>query len=256
MSKRNLVFLWIGVVLMAFGAGNTWVEYQRTHNPLDAVSSSDGPGQAAGHVPLFQPYTTRPAGLVPAPDNVAGPGSPAPGDATPESGGAAGNSQPAVSPGGAAQGFIPDRLVIDAIQLDAPIIPVRYHAVSLDDQLYNQWLAPNQYAVGWQDTSALLGLPGNSVFDGHHNAYGKVFKDLVNLNVGDGIDIYSGNRVFHYQVVIKMLVPERYQPIATRMANARWIAPTGDERITLITCWPASSNTHRVIVVAYPAPSH
>lgn len=31
------------------------------------------------------------------------------------------------------------------------------------------------------------------------------------------------------------------------MANARWIGDFLDERITLIACYPAWSNTHRVV---------
>ena len=38
-----------------------------------------------------------------------------------------------------------------------------------------------------------------------------------------------------------------------RLANARWIQPSEDERLTLITCWPYESNTHRLIIVALPA---
>jgi len=225
MSKQKWILLFAGIALIAFGAGNTWADLHPVQSPLDSPPAPDGSDLPAG----AQSFAA---------------------------GGAAPVTRPAM--GGektsayAMAGLAPDRLVIQAIQLDAPIVPVSYRAVSFDDQLYNQWLAPDKFAVGWDDTSALLGLPGNSVFDGHHNAFGKVFKDLVNVAVGDRIDLYSGSRAFHYEVVIKMLVPERNQPIATRLANARWIAPTTDERITLVTCWPASSNTHRVIVVAYP----
>ncbi len=37
-----------------------------------------------------------------------------------------------------------------------------------------------------------------------------------------------------------------------RKANAEWIAPTTNERLTLVTCWPKRSNTHRLIIVAEP----
>jgi LPXTG-site transpeptidase (sortase) family protein len=236
MRKRNFILLFTGIALMLIGMGNTWMEYRRMHNPLDQVADvGSGSGQAAIPYQFSRPHETQ----IPVSMD----------HAYSLSNGMDGIGSAASNP---VQGQVPDRLVIPAIRLDAPIIPITYRSISLDDQMYNQWLAPNQYAVGWQDTSALLGLPGNSVFDGHHNSFGKVFKDLVDLSVGDSIDLYSGNRVFHYQVIIKLLVPERDQLISTRLANARWIAPTSDERITLITCWPASSNTHRVIVVAYP----
>jgi sortase A len=49
-----------------------------------------------------------------------------------------------------------------------------------------------------------------------------------------------------------MILPEKYQEIDVRMDNARWILPSDDERLTLVTCWPATSNTHRLIIVARP----
>jgi sortase (surface protein transpeptidase) len=52
--------------------------------------------------------------------------------------------------------------------------------------------------------------------------------------------------------VLTMLMPERFKSLTVRLDNARWILPTKDERLTLITCWPAKSNTHRVIIVALP----
>ena len=159
---------------------------------------------------------------------------------------------PANTPNPQAVGLIPDRLIIPVINLDAPIIPVSFSTITIGSQVYDQWLTPNQFAAGWQASSALLGLPGNTVLSGHHNEYGKVFKDLVKLKKGDIVSLYSIAREFRYQVVAAMILPELNQPLSVRLDNARWIEKSTDERITLITCWPAYSNTHRVIVVAYP----
>ena len=41
---------------------------------------------------------------------------------------------------------------------------------------------------------------------------------------------------------------------AQRLANARYIQPTGDARVTLVTCWPYWTNTHRVVVVGKLVP--
>jgi LPXTG-site transpeptidase (sortase) family protein len=149
-------------------------------------------------------------------------------------------------------GLIPDRLVIPSISVDAPIVPTKVKKVDFQGQTYHQWLAPDRAAVGWHDSSALLGLPGNTVLNGHHNVYGKVFKDLVKLHEGDLIEVHSGTQVFKYKVALALLLPERFKSLSVRLANARWILPTDDERLTLITCWPADSNTHRVIIVALP----
>jgi hypothetical protein len=69
-------------------------------------------------------------------------------------------------------GLVPDRLVIDSISLDAPIIPTKIKEIDYQGQPYYQWLAPDQPAVGWHDASAMLGSHGNTVLNGHHT-YGK-----------------------------------------------------------------------------------
>ena len=150
------------------------------------------------------------------------------------------------------EGLIPDRLVISSIGLDAPIIPTKIKEVDYQGQVYYQWLAPNKPAVGWHEASALLGSPGNTVLNGHHNVYGEVFKNLVNVHEGDLIEVYSGKNEYRYRVALAMLLPERFKSLSIRFENARWILPTTDERLTLITCWPYESNTHRVIIVALP----
>ena len=155
-------------------------------------------------------------------------------------------------PTGEVTGLTPDRLVIPSIYLDAPIIPVHYKDIEANGEVYHQWRVPAEFAAGWQDESSLLGLPGNTVLNGHHNAYGMVFKNLVQLNVGDVISVYSGETEFRYVVAAKLLLPERGQTLETRLENARWLQPSSDERLTLVTCWPATSNTHRIIIVALP----
>ena len=151
--------------------------------------------------------------------------------------------------------WIPNKLVIPKIQLEAPIEAVTFKSVELDGKTYEQWFAPDSQTVGWHETSAQLGVQGNTILNGHHNIFGEVFRDLSKLEVGDRIMIQSGQRVFEYIVGTRLIVPERYQTIETRLENARWIQPSNDERITLVTCWPYESNTHRVIVVAVPVPA-
>lgn len=149
-------------------------------------------------------------------------------------------------------GMVPDHLVIPSIFLDAPILPVHYKDIESGGEIYHQWRVPSEFAAGWQDESALLGLPGNTVLNGHHNAYGMVFKDLVKLTGGDLIIVRSGEVEFRYEVAAKLLLPERGQTLETRIENSRWLGTSVDERLTLVTCWPANSNTHRVLIIAYP----
>ncbi|MEP7358584.1 MAG: sortase [Anaerolineales bacterium] len=149
--------------------------------------------------------------------------------------------------------WVPDRIVIPAIQLDAPVVPAQLEDIEYLGTRYQQWLAPDSLAAGWHTTSASLGLAGNTVINGHHNIFGEVFGHLVDLKPGDLIWVESGARSFVYRIALITILPERWQPAAVRLANARWIQPSEDERLTLITCWPYSSNTHRLVIVALPA---
>jgi len=142
--------------------------------------------------------------------------------------------------------------VISAVDIDSTVIPVGWQLVEQNGQQYSIWEVAD-YAVGWHDTSALPGQPGNTVMAGHHNINGEVFKDLVNVEVGDEVVIYVGETPYRYQVELKTIVKEKGEPSEVRQQNAQWIAPTTDERLTLVTCWPYTNNTHRVIVVAKPA---
>lgn len=149
-------------------------------------------------------------------------------------------------------GAPPTHIRITAIGLDAPVVPVGQHAVTLDGELFSQWDVPPARAAGWHQTSAPLGAPGNTVLNGHHNVYGKVFRYLSALKPGDWIALDSGDRRYYYVVVQTMTLAEEGQPLAVRAENARWILPTADERVTLVTCWPSYANTHRLVVIALP----
>lgn len=147
---------------------------------------------------------------------------------------------------------IPVRIMIPSINLDAPIVPAQIEFERLAGKEFIEWFVPEEYAVGWHTTSAKLGAPGNTVLNGHHNAYGEVFKDLIGVNEGDYIWVASEENRFKYLITNKMLLPEKYEQLDVRTNNAQWILPSVDERLTLITCWPYETNTHRLIVVARP----
>ncbi len=146
----------------------------------------------------------------------------------------------------------PDHITIPAIGLDAPVVAVDQHPITIDKQVYSQWDVPDQRAAGWHNSSAALGVPGNTVLNGHHNIDGEVFRWLVALKPGSIIALGSGGRQHYYVVVQTMTLAEEGQPLAKRQDNARWILPTEDERVTLITCWPYYARTHRLVVIARP----
>jgi sortase A len=146
---------------------------------------------------------------------------------------------------------VPTRLVIASVGIDSPIISVGWRMVEQNSQQFSIWDVAD-YAVGWHKTSARIGQPCNTVMAGHHNINGEVFRDLVNVEVGDRLTIYTGDQPREYVIELKTIVKEKGEPAEARQRNAQWIAPTTDERVTLVTCWPYTNNTHRVIVVAKP----
>jgi len=147
----------------------------------------------------------------------------------------------------------PDRLVIPSLGIDTPVVPVTWTVVREGGQTYSVWQVAD-YAAGWHITSALPGQPGNTVISGHHNIKGEVFRYLADIEEGAEVDLYVGSTVYRYYVEQKMIVKEKGEPLEVRQQNARWIGPTDDVRLTLVTCWPYTNNTHRVIVVAKPRP--
>lgn len=148
---------------------------------------------------------------------------------------------------------IPVRISIPTINLNADIINASNKEIVHGDKTYLQWSSPDEFAVGWHFNSAFLGVSGNTVLIGHHNVFGKVFENLDKLVSGDKIFIYGNDlQIYEYVVANTMILPERDVSIEERLENARWILPSEDERVTLITCWPYFSNTHRLIIVARP----
>lgn len=190
-------------------------------------------------VPSLPPLPTMPAITA----DLKNEGEPNASTAAPES---------AITPEATRPAVIPTRLVIPSIQLDAPIVPTRSKQARIGGEIYEQWQAPDKFAVGWYTGSAVLGQVGNTVLVGHHNVDGKVFENLHKVQPGDEIVLVGGTVAFRYQVVNVMILPERNVDVQTRLENARWILPSEDERVTLVTCWPAWTNTHRLIVVAQP----
>lgn len=147
---------------------------------------------------------------------------------------------------------IPSRIVIPAIGVDAPVVPVSAKITRVGGQEYSIWEVPDTYAAGWHNTSAPPGMPGNTVLNGHNTTHGEVFRNLYTLQTGDSIVVYAGDVPYTYTVSSVLILPEAGQPIEVRLENARYILPTGDERLTLVTCHPYGSLRYRLIVIAFP----
>ncbi len=157
---------------------------------------------------------------------------------------------PTVLPQTAAE---PVALAIPAIGLEAPIVPVTPTVQQIGDQKVQFWPVPDMKAAGWQVGSARPGSGGNTVLNGHNTTHGEVFRALYRVPVGALIYVTDaqGNR-YGYRVSEIHIVPERDASPTQRLENARFIMPTPDERLTLITCHPYGSTRYRLIVIAHP----
>ncbi len=139
---------------------------------------------------------------------------------------------------------------IPAIGLEAPVIAYAPRQREVEGVPVMRMLVPNTFAVGWDETSAEPGFAGNTIMAGHNNLFGAVFGDLDKLAPGDEIAVWSEYGVFSYFVSEVILLEEEGMPFEVRMQNAQWLNDTLDDRLTLITCWPRNTYTHRLIVVA------
>jgi sortase A len=153
------------------------------------------------------------------------------------------------------EAMVINRIVAESIELDAEVIEVGWQEIIQDGVTANAWTVAD-YAAGWHQNSALPGQGGNIVLSGHHNINGEVFRYIVDLQPGDIVTLYDAEQTHEYVIVDKFIVKDKGEPEAVRRANARWIEPFNEERLTLVTCWPYNNNTHRVIVIGKPANAH
>ena len=147
----------------------------------------------------------------------------------------------------------PTRITIPAIDVDAEVVPVSIREEYVDGILQTIWEVAD-YAAGFHRGTALPGRAGNTVITGHNNTRGEVFRDLYQLKPGDDVYVWVEHNRYHYQVRVLYRLPAQGAPPEVQEDNLRWIMPTDDQRLTLVTCWPYWTNTHRIVVIALPAP--
>ncbi len=152
----------------------------------------------------------------------------------------------------------PVRLVIPALGIDAPVVEMGWRIVGRGKNRRSEWVIPD-YAAGHHINSANPGQAGNVVISGHHNIKGRVFEQISRdidrkeprLKPGSEIQLYAADgREYIYRVEQVLLLREVGASEEERRQNAQWMAPTDEPVLTLITCWPFWTNTHRVIVRA------
>jgi hypothetical protein len=164
----------------------------------------------------------------------------------------------------------PVRLVAADLGIDVPVVEMAWEAVQTAQGLQTEWVIPENEA-GYHIDSVQLGQPGNLVISGHNNIYGRVFERISLAwpgkagkvdDITERSDILNGRILqlynqagqrFDYVITDFLRLKDTGVPLAQRVENARYMRPTDDTRLTLVTCWPPWSNTHRLIVIAVPA---
>jgi LPXTG-site transpeptidase (sortase) family protein len=138
----------------------------------------------------------------------------------------------------------PVRVAIPRVDVDAKIVEVNLDADGLI------WAPMHQ--AGHYAPSAKPGEGDNIVIVGHVYR-GLVFNHLPHAKVGDEVLLHDveGN-TFNYKVDEIVLLPIEGASTEQLESNLEYVLPTADERLTLITCWPETSFTHRLIVIARP----
>jgi sortase A len=144
----------------------------------------------------------------------------------------------------------PQRLELPSINVETDIIPIGWYVVQQPNGAQvSEWEVAD-FAAGWHKNSALPGQGGNMVLSGHNNIRGAVFRKLYTMKPGDDAYVWAGGQRITYRVEEVMILEETGVSLEQRRQNAQWIQPYDDDRLTLVSCWPETDNTHRVIVVA------
>lgn len=277
--SKSIILLLAGVGLLFIGAAGAFNLFDRTQSnkylgeevPREMIEDAYASGvdlenepsvEAEGFIPFFVPAEATPEQSLPTLEAVSAEelsefsDNPTPVD--PEGLGDLSEYMPDEgTPQESQEGAVPLWIYIKKIALEEPIVDATSMTVEIeeDGKTYEfvQWEAPDEEAVGWHTDSARLGVAGNTVLNGHHNSSGRVFRDLAYLQEGDYIQVYGDDGQWYtYVVANKMVLPEWNVTLEKRMENAAWILPSQDERLTLITCWPEQTNSHRLIIVAKP----
>ena len=219
-----------GLALLLLGLGIA-VAYRGLQEGPDPASSSVVPSPTATLTPTAIPTFTP----TPLPPTVTPTLTPTP---TPT---------PAQPPANS----LPTRILIPKIDVDSKVVEVDWRVEKKDGQSVSVWNVAD-YAAGFHRGSAYPGHIGNTVISGHHNIKGEVFRYIVDLEPDDEVILYVGEVAYRYAVEEKLILPDKYVSAEQKRENGKWIRYFPDERLTLVTCWPYTNNTHRVIVIAKP----
>jgi sortase A len=144
------------------------------------------------------------------------------------------------------------RIDIPAIEVHTPVVAVGWVVKeAAEGRPGIDWDSPGALA-GWVVTSALPGDGSNTILYGHNNLYTSIFKDLGDLKTGDQVSLTTGEKQWTYTVYRVLFLQTTFADKQTLESYEKYLGPGTKEQVTLISCWPPLSNTHRVIVLAEP----
>ena len=151
----------------------------------------------------------------------------------------------------------PTRLLIPSLALEVPVVEVSWDAVLEGGAWKAVWQTATS-AAGHHRNSANPGEAGNVVISGHHNTAGEVFREVSEIGqpgsrfgLGDEIILVAQDGLeYSYRVSAWDRFPEEDASEEERIQHARYLDQTPEPILTLVTCWPYESRTHRVVVVA------
>jgi sortase (surface protein transpeptidase) len=210
-----------------------------TVGDLDAVTAAPDP---AGSTPDAIPPAEPPPALVPPTEEI----SPPDGDGPPPGTDAGG--EPEVSDGEPPSE--PVSLVIPAIGVDAPVVPVGLEA----DRAMQ--IPADVREIGWFEPGAVPGGPGSAVLAGHVDSRSQgagAFLDLRRLDVGDVVALgHAEGEESTWRVVARTRYPKDELPLDTMFAGG------GDPQLVLVTCGGdfddhTARYAENVVVYAEPA---
>ena len=145
----------------------------------------------------------------------------------------------------------PIRVIIPGIGVNST---VRQVGVSISGDPLNPNVTWTELGIGigHDESSVNPGESGNIVLFGHNNYAGQVFRRLSELKVGDAVYVYTLDQEFSYIVQEVDIVRAVGMTEQDKRVHASYMGTKSEETLTLISCWPYSTYTHRVYVVAKP----
>jgi len=137
------------------------------------------------------------------------------------------------------------------IDVDSPVVSVSWHVEWVGGQWMTVWNVA-AYAIGHHWGSGNPGEGTNIVLAAHSGGLGAIFRRLDELQPGDEVLLEGNGRQYLYVVEEVLFLQDIGVPMEERLRNAQYMAPTEEERVTMITCWPVGIYDHRIVALARP----